>query len=63
MSRTLTPNGETLNGEDAGKVLFAIAKAIFGADAAGNVTVPDDLTAAPVSFANATFVDEVNAKT
>lgn len=37
-------------------LLYTIAKAVFGADANGVVTIGDDLTAAPFAKAHATVV-------
>jgi hypothetical protein len=61
----ITPQGEIVGGDSGhpGTVLFALAKALFGVDANGHVTIPDDLTAAPTSFTSASFVAEVNLKT
>lgn len=65
MSMKITPQGEIVAGGSglAGDVLYALAKALFGADANGIVTIPSDLTAAPTSFVEDTFVAEVNSKT
>ncbi len=61
----ITKHGEVIGGAAGAQVdvMFALAAAVFGVDADGSVTIPDDLTAAPTLFTNDNIVAEVNSKT
>lgn len=63
MAKQITKTLEISDGSNERELLYTLAKLVFGADANGVVTVPDDLTAVGTGFTNTTFVDEINSKT